>query len=596
MAFLQKNSTITSTSTVKPQWVLLPAQEGKAQEIAADLGINIITARILAQRLPDASIDEVRAFLRPSLMAMTSPRRMRGMDIAAPRIAKAIKNREKIVVFGDYDADGVTATAVLLRIFQALGHPAAHYLPSRIEEGYGLSMAFVNSMIESGVNLVITVDCGTSEGEKIKLLMDAGVEVIVSDHHEPGGQELPPALAVINPKRDDATYPFRELTGAGVAFKLAWGICEEVVGGDKVGPALQKALMSLLPLVAIGTIADVAPMIEENRILVSYGLNVIAAGEAGAGLEALLEVSRVQAAQASSRDIGFAVAPRLNAAGRLGAADLALELLIEDDPERAMTLSLELDEKNRARQALCQKTLKRARELVESTTDLQNDSVILVCADDWHEGVIGIVAGRLSDDYNLPAAVVSFNGGEERGKGSARGVPGLNLYEAINHSRERLVTFGGHEQAAGFTITRAQVDTFRKELNEQCRQQIAERRLTPKLDIDCEVDLCELNDALVREMKLLAPFGEANPAPLFICRKVRVSGTPRLIGRENKHFTFNAAQNRTAYRAVVFNDVEPLERIDRGCRSWDIVFSLSFNEFYTPARLELRIKDMRPAE
>lgn len=576
--------------------MLLPVQEEKAQEIASSLGISIITAKILAQRLPAATSDEVKAFLRPSLMAMTSPRKMRDMDIATRRIARAVHNKEKIVVFGDYDADGVTATAVLLRIFQALGHPATHYLPSRIEEGYGLSQSFVNTMIESGINLVITVDCGTSEIEKIGALMSAGIDVIVSDHHEPGGQELPPALAVINPKRDDATYPFRELTGAGVAFKLAWGICEEIIGNNKVGDNLQKALMSLLPLVSIGTIADVAPMVKENRILVSYGLSVIAAGEAGEGLKALLEVSRVNPAQATSRDIGFAVAPRLNAAGRLGEADLALELLIEDDPQKAMALSLELDEKNRARQALCQKTLKKARELVENGTDLQNDSVIVVAADDWHEGIIGIVAGRLSDDYNLPAAVVSFNGGEEKGKGSARGVPGLNLYEAINHSRERLITFGGHEQAAGFTIARSQVDKFRSELNEQCRQQIADRRLTPKLEIDCEIDLCDLNDSLVRELKLLSPYGEANPAPLFICRRIRVSGTPRLIGRENRHFTFNAAHNRTAYRAVVFNDIEPLEMIDRGCRSWDIVFSLSFNEFYTPARLELRIKDMRPAE
>lgn len=523
---------------------------------------------------------------------------MRMMDLAAARVARAVRNKEKIVVFGDYDADGVTATAVVLRILQALGHPSEHYLPSRMEEGYGMSAAFVQRAIEQKFDLVITVDCGTSEGEKIKTLMDAGVDVVVSDHHEPGGQALPPAHAVINPKRDDATYPFRELTGAGVAFKLAWALCEEMVGGPgcKVGPELQNALLSVLPLVAIGTIADVAPMVGENRIIVSYGLGVIAAGEAGAGLNALLEVARVSAQQATSRDIGFSIAPRLNAAGRLGEADLALNLLLADDPDVALKLALELDEKNRARQALCQKTLKRARELVEETTDLQNDSVILVCADDWHEGVIGIVAGRLSDDYNLPAAVVSFNNGEKKGKGSARGVPGLNLYEAINRSREKLITFGGHEQAAGFTIAREQVDIFRKELNENCRQQITERSISPKLEIDAEVCLSDLNDGLVRELQSLAPFGEGNPAPLFLCRDIRVSGTPRLMGKESKHFTFNASQNRTAYRAVVFNDITPLEEIDRGRRRWDIVFSLNFNDFYDPPRMELRIKDMHPVE
>lgn len=558
----------------------------------------MVTAGILAQRIPDASLDEVRSFLRPALKELTPPRQMRRMDVAAARLARAVRNKEKIVVFGDYDADGVTATAVMLRIFQALGHPAGHYLPSRMEEGYGISHAFVARSIEQKVGVVVTVDCGTSEIEKVKTLMDAGVDVIVSDHHEPGGQELPPAFAVVNPKRDDATYPFRELTGAGVAFKLAWALCEEMVGGPgcKVGPELQQALLSVLPLVAIGTIADVAPMVGENRILVSYGLGVIAAGEAGAGLNALLEIARVNPQQTSSRDIGFSIAPRLNAAGRLGEAGLALNLLLADSAECAQALALELDDKNRTRQALCQKTLKRAREIVDETTDLTRDSVILVCADDWHEGVIGIVAGRLSDDYNLPTAVVSFNNNDNKGKGSARGVPGLNLYEAINRSRERLLTFGGHEQAAGFTIARDQVDNFRRELNENCRQQIAERSLSPKLEIDCEVGLSDLTDGLVRELQTLSPFGEGNPAPLFLCHDVRVSGTPRLMGKENKHFTFNAAQNRTAYRAVVFNDVSPLEEIDRGKRRWDIVFSLSFNDFYDPPRMELRIRDMRPVE
>ncbi len=584
------------TTPVKPRWVLLPKPEQKAQQLAHSLGINPITALILAQRLTDFTVEAAKDFLRPSLNSLTSPGQMRGMDKAAQRIADAIKNNEKITVFGDYDADGVTATAILLRIFQAIDHPAEHYLPSRMEEGYGLSEAFVKKMIDNKVDLVITVDCGTSEVEKVARLMEAGVDVIVTDHHEPGGQELPKALTVVNPKREDATYPFRELTGAGVSFKLAWAICEALVGSPKVGDKLQDALLAVLPLVAIGTIADVAPMVAENRVLVSYGLNVIATGAGGAGLNALLDVARVNPKTASSRDIGYSLAPRLNAAGRLGEADLALHLLIEDDPERAAELANELDEKNKARQALCQKTLKKARELVEEGTDFSRDSVIVVCADDWHEGVIGIVAGRLSDDYNLPAAVISFSGDAQRGKGSARGVAGLNLYQAISFSRSRLLTFGGHEQAAGFAISREEVTAFKRELNEQCKNQITQNHIEPKLEIDVEVSLTEVHDSLVRELKLLAPFGEGNPAPLFLCKGVRVSGTPRLMGRDNRHFTFNAAQNRTAYRAVVFNNISPLEDIDRGVRKWDIVFSLNFNEYYDPPRLELRIKDMQPSE
>ena len=368
---------------------------------------------------------------------------------------------------------------------------------------------------------------------------------------------------------------------------------KHILAVKKVGDTLQETLLSLLSFVAIGTIADVAPMTDENRIMVSYGLNRI--GSSFPGLKALLEISKVDPAKATSRDIGFSIAPRLNAAGRLGDADLAFNLLVAKTDEEASRLALILDSKNKERQALCQETLKNARAIVEKEYNVKTASVLVVCADKWHEGVIGIVAGRLSDDYSLPVAVISFNS-NGKGKGSARGVQGLNLYEAISHSRDRLLTFGGHEQAAGFTIDKSEIEAFKKELDQQCKRQIKQNNIMPTLNIDCEVDLTEVNDSLLRELKILAPFGEGNPQPIFLCKGIRVSGTPRLMGKDNKHFTFNATKNRTAYRAVVFNNIEPLEKIDKGIRKWDIVFSLNFNEFYDPPRLELRIIDMRPVK
>ncbi len=578
--------------TAKPKWVVRSNNNTDAQLLAENLNISIVTARVLARRVGN-DLQLARNFINPVLSTLLSPFKMRDMALAAQRIVSAIRSKEKIIVFGDYDADGVTATAVLITVFSELGANVTHYLPSRMEEGYGISDTFIEHAKSTGTTLVVTVDCGTSENENIDKLNSLGIDVIVSDHHEPGGQELPKALAVINPKRDDASYPFRDLTGAGVAFKLAWAVCEEYIGNEKVGKTLQEALLSVLPFVTIGTIADVAPMTGENRVMVSFGLNRI--GSSFPGVRALLHVSRVDPSKATSRDIGFAIAPRLNAAGRLGAADLALNLLVAKSDDEAEKLAVILDNKNKERQALCQETLKHARDIVEREYNVEKDSVLVVCADEWHEGVIGIVAGRLSDDYNLPVAVISFNS-EGKGKGSARGVPGLNLYKAISYSRERLLTFGGHEQAAGFAIDKSEILAFKQELDQQCRNQIEKNKIEYTLDIDCEVDLTDVNDSLLYELKMLAPFGEGNPQPVFLCRGVRVSGSPRLMGRENKHFTFNAAKNRTAYRAVVFNNIKPLEMIDRGIRKWDIVFSLNFNDFYDPPRLELRIIDMQPAK
>lgn len=574
------------------RWVLLPDPGSVAEDWSETLHISPVTAAILAQRVGTGNPDDARAFLQPSLTHLHSPMTMAGMPAAAKRIVSAIRNQEHILIFGDYDTDGVTACAVLLRILHALGVKASFYLPCRLEEGYGLSGQFVEHVKERRVDLVITVDCGTSDHEAIRAIVDAGIDVIVTDHHEPGDQPLPDATVVVNPKRVDSTYPFRDLVGVGIAFKLAWALCEEVTGQPRVGDHLQQALLSLLPIVAVGTVADVAPLVGENRILVRHGLRGCA--RASAGLQALLDVCRVDPQTISVRDIGFVVAPRINAAGRLGNADLALQLLVEEDPAAAAELARELDTINTERQSLCQQTLQDAIRTVNETHDLEKASAIVIAGDNWHEGVIGIVAGRLSDEYRRPVAVIALANG--KGKGSARSVPGLNLYDAISRSRHRMLTFGGHEQAAGFSIPRGEIEAFREELNRHCAAQIESRRIEPRLYIDRPIALGDLQPALLQELEMLAPFGEANPRPMFLCKRVKVVGHPRLIGKEKRHFSFNASQQGTAYRAVVFNHIEWVREIDRGVRMWDIVFQTAMNDFYTPPRLELHIQDMRPTD
>ena len=583
-----------SSTNVKYRWQLAPVDHDKAAAIARALGTSSIMSLILAQRTSGIA-EEAERFINPSLMHLHPPAIMKDLSKAAKRLAQAVREKEKIIIFGDYDADGVTATAIMLTVLRSLGANVTHYLPSRIEEGYGISNVFVDKAIAEKVNLIVTVDCGTSENENVARLMATGIDVIVTDHHEPGDQELPPAYAVLNPKRRDATYPFRDLVGAGVAFKLAWGLCEEIAGSSKVGPEMQETLLKILPFAAIGTIADVATMLNENRIIVRQGL--LRLHNAPPGLLALLRIAGVDPARTTCRDIAFSVAPRLNAAGRLGEADLALNILLENDPQKAEELAKILDSKNRERQHLCSSTIKIARELAENAPEAERKGALVLAAEQLHEGVIGIVAGRMAEEYGVPCAVISINA-NGRGKGSARGIEGLNLYKAMDASRDLLLSFGGHEQAAGFSIAKENIPAFRTQFTRQCLEQTAQGEYTPELRIDCEVSLAEIHDGLLRELESLTPFGEGNHMPLFLCRRVRITGTPKLIGKEPKqHFAFNAVQNNIGYHAVVYNNLAPLEQIDQGKkRIWDLVFTINLNHYFTPPRLELFIQDMRVSE
>ncbi len=577
------------------QWLTRPNPGEVAREIAQEFKISEITAAVIAQRVDPATLENVAAFLKPSLKSLISPWEMDDMDRAAARLAEAVQKRQKAVVYGDYDTDGVTACAVLIRACRAVGHSLDYRLPSRFEEGYGISPEFVKKAVADGVELVVTVDCGTSEHENIKALRESGIDVIVTDHHEPGDRELPPdAYAVLNPKRSDSKYPFRELTGVGVAFKLAWALYETLSESPKVGPLRQKTLLSLLPLVAIGTIADVAPLVGENRAAVAFGLKMM--HNSSPGITALLDLCRLGIGELTSRSIAFSLSPRLNAAGRMGNADLSLELLIEDDPTRAKNLAEQLDKQNAERQALCQTILEEAAREVENTHDLENDSAILVAREGWHEGVIGIVAGRLTEIFNKPSAVVSFPMGNEKGRGSARSVGGLNLYQAMANSQQFLLTFGGHELAAGFTVAKTEVTSLRESFFRECARQIKKKNITPTLHVDLEITLADVNFNLISELELLRPLGQGNPEPKFMARGVRAVGSPQLMGAQKQHFHFNVAQAGVAYRAVVFNNIELLpllESVGRG--SIDIVFTPALNTFYSPPRLELRIDDIRPS-
>ncbi len=605
LAFYEKTSIIAvdyifllfvlEMSVVSAQWLARPNPGAIVRELAQKFDVSTIIATILAQRVTPPSVENVGSFLKPTLNDLVHPRLMDDMDKAATRLAEAVKNRQKAVVYGDYDTDGVTACAVLIRACRAVGHSLDYRLPSRFKEGYGISPEFVKKAIADKIDLVVTVDCGTSEHENIRILTENGIDVIITDHHEPGDRELPPdAYAVLNPKRSDSTYPFRELTGVGVAFKLAWALYEKLAGSPKVGPLRQKTLMSLLPLVAIGTIADIAPLVGENRAVVATGLKLM--HNSSPGISALLDVCRLGVSELTSRSVAFSLSPRLNAAGRMGNANLSLELLIEDDPAVAKGLAEKLDRQNIERQSLCQTILEEAAREVENTHDLENDAAILVAKEGWHEGVIGIVAGRLTEIFNKPSAVVTFPVGQERGRGSARSVNGLNLYQAMANSQQYLLTFGGHELAVGFTVARDDVGGLRASFFAECAKQIKKKKLAPTLYYDLELHLSDVNNHLVSEIDLLRPIGQGNPEPKFLARKVKAVGSPNLMGVQKQHFHFNVVQGGIAYRAVVFNNLDLINVLQEAGRDpIDIIFTPALNSFYSPARLELRIDDIRPA-
>lgn len=575
------------------RWLMKPDPGPVVGQIEEKFGVSRILATILAQRVNPPTLEKVEAFLRPTLNTLVSPWELDGMDIAAERLAKAVRERQRVIVFGDYDTDGVTASALMIRACRAAGFTLEYRLPSRFEEGYGISTEFAANARNEKIDLIITVDCGTSEHENIKLMSESGVDVIVTDHHEPGDRELPPeALAIVNPKRADSKYPFRELTGVGVAFKLAWAMCEKLSGQPKVDPHLREALLSLLPLAAIGTIADVAPLTDENRSIVAAGLRTM--HNACPGIAALMELCRLNQPVINTRNVAFSISPRINAAGRMGNADLALELLIEDDPAKAREYAQQLDRLNSERQTLCQVILEEAADEVRRTHDLDKVPAVMVARDGWHEGVIGIVAGRLAEIFGRPAAVITFPDGHDKGRGSARSANGLNLYQAIANSRQHLLTFGGHELAAGFTVDKEHVDMLRKSFLRECGSQVRTKNISPSIEIDMAISLSDINIRLIEEIDRLRPMGQGNPEPKFLIAGVHAVGSAQLMGQAKSSFCFNVAQGGSAYRAVVFNNIRLLTLLEEaGRRPLDIIATPNLNTHYTPARLELRVDDIR---
>lgn len=541
------------------------------------LGGSRLVAEILAQRGFRQS-EEAIEFLRPTLLNLFSPFCFNDMFRAIERLTMALKQKEKVLVYGDYDVDGVTSTAILYKVLRDLGFQAVAYIPNRQDEGYGLHSGAIERAAKAGVSVLITVDCGITAVSEVRFAQTLGIDVIVTDHHEPP-EQLPSALALINPKIKDSGYPFSDLAGVGVAFKLAQALLQSL-GSSEAGLYSE---IELLDLVALGTIADLVPLVGENRILVYYGLRQMEKS-VHYGLDALLEECGLKNKSLKAGQIGFMVAPRINAAGRMDTARVGLELFLTGDPERAKELACLLSQENKVRQ----QTEKEI--LAEAISQLEGEPlprVIVLSAEHWHHGVIGIVASRLVERYFRPVFLIAEDGAEA--KGSARGIPGYPVLEQLSTQAHLLTKFGGHKQAAGFSLPTENIKLLREGLNEQALV-FKETLFQEYLNVDRQISLEKISADLLRELEQMAPFGFGNPGPVLACQGIPVHSV-KPVGKEGSHIKFRFGVQGDQ-EGIAFRLGERLNELSN-VPELDVAFSLDWNTYRGREDVQLMIKDVQ---
>ena len=565
------------------RWNIKTCDILKQKHIAISLKISPIIAQLLINR-GIQNPEDAKTFLDSPVSKLHSPFLMKGMPQAIERIKKAIANNEKILIHGDYDVDGITATVLLYFILSECGVKPYYYVPYRQTEGYGLGMNGVQEALRINADLVITVDCGISSCEEVDELNKNNIDVIITDHHEVQ-DILPKACAVINPLQKDCVYPDKNLSGVSIAFKLCQALCAEI--GN-------KNIWKYADLVSLGTVSDVAPLIGENRILVKKGMSLLNNGSSNKGIKALLEASSLGKRKISSFEIGFILGPRINAAGRIGSADIAIELFLTDNDKRALELAKKLNEANRERQRIESSTLKEAVSKIEHEVNFKEHKVIVLHKEDWHTGVMGIVASRISDIYYRPTILISTKDG--LGRGSGRSIQNFHLLEAIMECREFLKEYGGHEYACGITILEENLSKFRKVINEVAHNTLAIEDLTQAIDIDMEIGLSLLDYKAVEDIEKLQPFGKANPEPLFCSKNLKPTQPLRIIkGEHVKIFVTDGVKNFEAIGFGLAKNKDIMGILER-YPEFDMAYSVSFNSWQGIDSIQLKIEDIKPSE
>lgn len=559
-------------------WRIHKANEDTIQQLAMELNIHPVIAQILVNRgITDTF--SAKTFLSTKLGDLTDPHKIPGVDKAVKLIATKVENQEKILIYGDYDVDGITSTALMVEALANIGALVDYYIPDRIEEGYGLNQDAITEAYQKDYSLIITVDCGITAVDEIRFAKTKGIDMIITDHHEPP-ELLPEAEAIINPKLWKESEPWFNLAGVGVAFKLVQGLL--------IHYGREEHLIKYIDLAVLGTIADVVSLKGENRVIVKNGLPLLTNSNR-IGLQALINVSGLGGKQINSGHIGFMLAPRLNAAGRIGDPKWGVELLLTSDTEKAKELAKQLDQENINRQNIEAEIAEEAVQLVERNFDFTKQRVIVLAGENWHPGVIGIVASRLMEKFYRPAIVISLDG--EIGKGSARSISGFHLFEALEACGETLLKFGGHAMAAGLTVTKENIEIFTKKINDYAFKIMKDVDLFPKVNIDCELDLSLLNEDLVKSLELLSPFGPENPSPLLCCRKNIVLDS-RGVGNGGNHLKLKVKKASYTYDGIGFN-MGGLHEVAATSEEIDLAFVPEFNEWNGRVSLQLNLKDVK---
>lgn len=553
------------------------------RRLAAETGLLEPTARVLVQR-GVRTADEASEFVNTPVSALHSPWRIPDMTPAVERVGQAIDSREPILVHGDYDVDGLSATALLTGFLTRLNADVSQYIPHRIEEGYGLGATAIRQAKESGIRLIITVDCGTRDAHAISQARAAGIDVIVTDHHEPG-QDLPPALAVLNPKRHDSAYPFRDLAGVGVAMKLAQALVE------KRGLPLTSFFRGYLDLVALGTVADVVPVLGENRILVRYGLDCLRHTRK-TGLRALIRVAGYENKAIDAFAVGFGLGPRLNAVGRLDTGETALRLLLTQDRTEADDLARQLDAVNYERRQEELRTTEQALAQVDDCMDLDRERVVVVSAPDWHPGVVGIVASRVRERVYRPAIVLAEL--EGIAKGSCRSIEGFDISAALDSTRGLLIRHGGHAMAAGLELRLELLDRFRDEINAYARQTMPDELLRPVRMVDGELNPEDVSLRLCNELARLAPFGTGNPEPVFVCRQARIELLKRVGDGSHLKLRVSGPTSSMLVEGIAFSMGDLADELHVG-ETVEMCFSAQANEWNGSVLPQMLVRGIRPA-
>ena len=561
-----------------------PERQEAAKELAAEVGIHPALGKLLLDR-GIATADEARRFFRPQLTSLLDPFLFRDMRIAVDRLNAALGRKERSLVYGDYDVDGCTAVALVYRFLQRFTTNIDFYIPDRYEEGYGVSHKGVDYAKETGVGLIIVLDCGIKAIEEIAYAKSLGIDFIICDHHVPD-DELPPAVAILNAKRTDATYPYEHLSGCGVGFKFM-----QAFAIDNGIPFSQ--LTSLLDLCAVSIASDIVPILGENRILAYHGLKQINS-KASVGLKAIIEICGLFDREITMNDIIFKIGPRINASGRMQNGSEAVALLVERDPQKAHRMALQINAYNDQRKDLDKEMTQEANHIVEQLDPSHEQRAIVIYNEEWHKGIIGIVASRLTEVYTRPAVVLTRT--DDMATGSARSVGGFDVYRAIDSCRDLLENFGGHTYAAGLSMKVENVPEFKRRFEEYVNEHILDSQIQPELNIDGLLDFKDINHRFYADLRKFTPFGPDNPKPLFATEHVYDYGTSKVVGHHQEHIKLELVDNKSSnvVSGIAFGQSSQA-RFIKSKRAFDICYSIEENT-HKRSEVQLQIEDIRPSE